>query len=165
MSKVYSGRRWAAGVEVWGTVYENGQSHYTRQYIVTHIVHHSPTGIEWGYGGSGPADLALSLLCDLGLPKRVALRLHQCFKADVVAHLDRACWTLSGQAIAQWISIHAVRWHSDSPDAGDPACTCSLCGELIAEDDAPALRWTDLEANIEARFHRECGLPLMEALQ
>jgi len=26
-----------------------------------HIVHHSPTGFEWGYGGSGPADLALNL--------------------------------------------------------------------------------------------------------
>lgn len=25
------------------------------------IVYHSPTGFEWGYGGSGPADLALNL--------------------------------------------------------------------------------------------------------
>lgn len=24
--------------------------------------HHSPTGLEWGYGGSGPADLALNVL-------------------------------------------------------------------------------------------------------
>src|SRR5687767_7716662 len=23
--------------------------------------HHSPTGFEWGYGGSGPADLALNI--------------------------------------------------------------------------------------------------------
>lgn len=27
-----------------------------------HVVKHSPTGYTWGYGGSGPADLALSLL-------------------------------------------------------------------------------------------------------
>ena len=26
------------------------------------IVHHSPTGMEWGHGGSGPADLALNVL-------------------------------------------------------------------------------------------------------
>ena len=26
------------------------------------VVHHSPTGYEWGYGGSGPADLALNIL-------------------------------------------------------------------------------------------------------
>jgi hypothetical protein len=30
---------------------------------------HSPTGFEWGYGGSGPAQLALALLADhLGKP-------------------------------------------------------------------------------------------------
>jgi hypothetical protein len=29
-----------------------------------HIVRHSPTGMTWGYGGSGPADLARSLLFD-----------------------------------------------------------------------------------------------------
>lgn len=29
-----------------------------------HIVRHSPTGMSWGYGGSGPADLARSLLID-----------------------------------------------------------------------------------------------------
>lgn len=27
-----------------------------------HVVRHSPTGMEYGYGGSGPADLALSAL-------------------------------------------------------------------------------------------------------
>jgi hypothetical protein len=29
-----------------------------------HLVLHSPTGMEWGYLGSGPADLALSILAD-----------------------------------------------------------------------------------------------------
>lgn len=29
------------------------------------VVLHSPTGFGWGYGGSGPADLALSILCDV----------------------------------------------------------------------------------------------------
>jgi hypothetical protein len=29
-----------------------------------HEVRHSPTGLAWGYGGSGPSDLALSLLVD-----------------------------------------------------------------------------------------------------
>jgi hypothetical protein len=30
---------------------------------IPHIAVHSPTGIEWGYLGSGPADLAISLAC------------------------------------------------------------------------------------------------------
>ncbi len=29
-----------------------------------HVVHHSPSGLSWGYGGSGPADTALSILAD-----------------------------------------------------------------------------------------------------
>lgn len=29
-----------------------------------HVVKHSPSGYTWGYAGSGPADLALSLLTD-----------------------------------------------------------------------------------------------------
>lgn len=35
---------------------------------VRHVVHHSPAGLNFGYGGSGPADLALSALCALISP-------------------------------------------------------------------------------------------------
>ena len=51
------------------------------------LFNHSPTGFSWGYGGSGPAQLALALLADaLGDDDR-AIRLHQAFKFRVVA-----CW-------------------------------------------------------------------------
>jgi hypothetical protein len=33
-------------------------------YILKRCVYHSPSGFETGYGGSGPADLALSILAD-----------------------------------------------------------------------------------------------------
>lgn len=36
----------------------------SKSYPLTHKVHHSPTGFEVGYGGSGPSDLALSILAD-----------------------------------------------------------------------------------------------------
>ena len=29
-----------------------------------HLVYHSPSGLSWGYHGSGPADTALSILAD-----------------------------------------------------------------------------------------------------
>lgn len=32
--------------------------------LLQHHVKHSPTGLSWGYGGSGPADTARSLLID-----------------------------------------------------------------------------------------------------
>ena len=37
--------------------------------VPVRVMHHSPSGIEWGYAGSGPADLALNIL-DLYLRRR-----------------------------------------------------------------------------------------------
>jgi hypothetical protein len=51
------------------------------------LLNHSPTGFSWGYGGSGPAQLALALLADALADDDRAVRLHQEFKFKVVA-----CW-------------------------------------------------------------------------
>ena len=48
---------------------------------------HSPNGFAWGYGGSGPAQLALAMLADL-FGDETALEEYQAFKFDVVADLD-----------------------------------------------------------------------------
>lgn len=45
---------------------------------------HSPDGFNWGYSGSGPAQLALAMLLKF-LPVDVALSHYQTFKAEVVA--------------------------------------------------------------------------------
>ena len=56
---------------------------------------HSPTGFEWGYGGSGPAQLALALLADhLGNDEK-AVSQYQAFKFAVVAKLPKRGWTLT----------------------------------------------------------------------
>jgi len=49
-----------------------------------HMERHSPTGFQWGYAGSGPADTALSILTDyLGyVPATVV---YQTFKNDLIA--------------------------------------------------------------------------------
>ena len=60
---------------------------------------HSPTGFEWGYGGSGPAQLALALLADhLGNDER-AMSFYQSFKFAVVAKLPKREWTLTTEQI------------------------------------------------------------------
>jgi len=41
---------------------------------------HSPTGFGWGYGGSGPSQLALALLCDALGDDALAQELYQEFK-------------------------------------------------------------------------------------
>ena len=51
------------------------------------LVNHSPDGFAWGYGGSGPAQLALAVLLAAGMPDQRALEFYQVFKADHIATL------------------------------------------------------------------------------
>ncbi len=61
---------------------------------------HSPDGFALGYAGSGPAQLALAILCDaLGDDER-ATRLYQRFKDAVIAGLDRdGPWILARRSV------------------------------------------------------------------
>jgi len=52
------------------------------------LANHSPTGFEWGYGGSGPAQLALALLLDYTDDEDVALAQYTEFKNEVVSQLE-----------------------------------------------------------------------------
>jgi hypothetical protein len=58
---------------------------------------HSPTGFEWGYGGSGPAQLALALAANR-LPETLALTIYQRLKRTLVASLDCG-WHLSADRL------------------------------------------------------------------
>jgi len=64
---------------------------------------HSPCGFEWGYGGSGPAQLALALLCDVTEDRAVARELYQDFKRAVVAQLPKPGWILHTEDVEGWI--------------------------------------------------------------
>jgi hypothetical protein len=56
----------------------------------------SPTGLEWGYGGSGPAQLALALIADATGSDARALKHYQMFKWGVVGRLDQEKeWTMT----------------------------------------------------------------------
>lgn len=51
------------------------------------LASHSPDGFSWGYGGSGPAQLALALIADATDDDSVAVRFYQQFKDEVVARI------------------------------------------------------------------------------
>jgi hypothetical protein len=56
---------------------------------------HSPSGFAWGYGGSGPAQLALAICAD-AYGDEWALRNYQNFKRNFVATLDAfAAWSIT----------------------------------------------------------------------
>jgi len=50
------------------------------------IINHSPDGFNWGYGGSGPAQLALSILLEITSEEK-AIQMYQDFKWSVIASL------------------------------------------------------------------------------
>ena len=49
------------------------------------VRNHSPDGFSWGYGGSGPSQLALAIMLEL-VDQHVAEGLYQQFKFDHVAN-------------------------------------------------------------------------------
>ncbi len=75
-----------------------------------HQLRHSPTGFEWGYGGSGPADLARSLLYDA----TGSTDGYQHFKWEVVARFpsdyhravaggrQREEWRITEREVREW---------------------------------------------------------------
>lgn len=73
------------------------------------LYNHSPDGFNWGYGGSGPAQLALAILLwylgnsDRG--RRIALKLYQEFKSDFVAKLPQSNFTRKF-SLENWIKRH-----------------------------------------------------------
>ena len=54
----------------------------------TDLINHSPTGVCWGYCGSGPAQCALGILADYLNDDQRALALYQDFKSAVIANFD-----------------------------------------------------------------------------
>jgi hypothetical protein len=64
---------------------------------------HSPTGFEWGYGGSGPAQLALALAASR-LPAATAVTIYQRLKRILVARFDRQQWHLEAERLDELLS-------------------------------------------------------------
>lgn len=73
---------------------------------VPHACLHSPTGIEWGYRGAGPCDLALSVLCRF-TDVAHAERLYHAFAAEVIARVPPEGGRLSAARVAAWVSRRA----------------------------------------------------------
>lgn len=54
------------------------------------VRNHSPDGFNWGYGGSGPAQLALAIILAAGFSAEEAQEVYQDFKWAYIARLPQA---------------------------------------------------------------------------
>lgn len=107
-------------------------------------VRHSPTGMEFGFGGSGPADTALNILA-LVLPVREAARLHQRFKFDMIATVPRAGGSLSLDMVRAWIRAAYTAELADVVTMADEAArradhAAIAAGEVYERDPSEANR-------------------------
>lgn len=67
---------------------------------------HSPCGFEWGYGGSGPAQLALALVAHVTGSRAEMPWIYQRVKATLVAGLAKDGWVVTDETI--WDHIRAA---------------------------------------------------------
>ena len=94
--KMYTGRRGPQGCVVC-VIAGNGERKPLNPRQA--LRNHSPTGFEWGYGGSGPAQLALAILAEHLADEHAALRLYQDFKWACISQIRDANWSLSSEEI------------------------------------------------------------------
>ena len=66
------------------------------------VCNHSPDGFCWGYGGSGPAQLALALLLII-ITEEEARKYYQYFKFDIIAGLSQGDFELNASKIYDWL--------------------------------------------------------------
>lgn len=97
----YTGRRTAAGIAEVTRHAADGRSYPLP--LRLDLRNHSPSGVEWGYGGSGPAQLALAILADAIGPTE-ALSRYQRFKRDRIAKLDGDAWEITREQIQDWLA-------------------------------------------------------------
>lgn len=94
-------------------VYRSGKGYYEDLFHISEDHTKKPVLIEWGYGGSGPHDLAFSLLADVA-PIPEARQRHSAFVREVISTLphdiDPDCderyveeWWLTGADILGWL--------------------------------------------------------------
>lgn len=80
-------------------------------YWLLHLVQHSPDGFEFGYGGSGPADLARSLIGDMIGSREPDARLYQPFKEAFIQPLKGdGPHVIDEETVWDWMERYGHRW-------------------------------------------------------
>lgn len=118
--KVYHGIRnnTTDGIKVTVTVPSKrlGKSNFTTSKLNPRLdlINHSPTGMNWGYAGSGPAQLALALLADVLKDDDRAIHLHQRFKFKLITRLKTDEWKLTEREIIEIVRNIEAEMKSDA---------------------------------------------------
>lgn len=77
------------------------------------LLRKSPTGFEWGYGGSGPAQLSFAILWSVYQDEDFCLSTYQEFKYHVISRLEKRAWTISESEVKSWMDRMIRSRHED----------------------------------------------------
>lgn len=75
--------------------------------------YHSPDGFQWGYGGSGPSQLALAI-CAHAVGDERALAIYQDFKREAIASIKDNRWSMAGGYVRLLIASLEAKQHVQS---------------------------------------------------
>ncbi len=91
---------------------------------------HSPDGFEWGYGGSGPSQLALALIAHAMQDDELTKRLYPQFRDVGIATIQQDMWMLSSTDIQKWVEsfLEIERWVAYGQESRDPQKTSTIVG-------------------------------------
>ena len=110
----YLDRTFADKPEITDGVYLERYGDWVHTNVPHHVMKHSPDGFLWGYGGSGPADLALNIIEAVLLARgyegarregcfELTTRLYQKFKVDFIVTMPYEGGHIPFETIAEWI--------------------------------------------------------------
>jgi hypothetical protein len=166
-TKTYQGWRMSDGVARVKIVLPDGT--LRRLPLRLDLFNHSPTGFEWAYAGSGPAQLALALLADAMHNDLAAKALHQAFKFKVVGRLPRdQHWEMTDDDVirhaANVSELPLMRLTDGSISRCCPDCTSFLLEKemirpdaLGVYDTAPGYTFEDTKKAVAGRHDRTRG--------
>nr|WP_240149937.1 DUF6166 domain-containing protein [Haloarcula sp. JP-Z28] len=112
------------------------------------LVRHSPAGFDWGYMGSGPAQLACALLLDYTDNETVAQQHYIQFRNDVVSQLvcdgPADCWHLTGKDIEAALT-EFEEYRALTPDGGTPSSSLPANWSAVSRTDRPVFQRRDID--------------------
>ena len=89
--------------EVTVTVHEAHKQYWLDPKRSQAIRNHSPDGFNFGYAGSGPAQLALAILLDYTDNEKLATRWYQTFKFEFLCGMGHPGGIILGNDIQAWL--------------------------------------------------------------
>ena len=97
----------------------------------------SPTGLEWGYGGSGPHQLAIAILAHVTGDGAYAVAKHHDYAQIGPCVFDSQGFRITGTEVLKWVEANPIskeeRFNALSADARSELVDRSVVDDFISE--------------------------------